>query len=398
MTNYDKTIPAGSTQFPTVDDNIRQNWDALEERLSAEHQFPSNAFTSHTSGRHKFGVGTTATRDATLTSPQSGMVWYNTSLGCWQIHNGSAWLPAGSGGVGTTAARDALTSVPTNFTWLSTDEGFSSYYSGTAWVTLAPKGLFHGRISYTSASTVTIGRGNAQKLRVEVDGVLMEKATDLVIDLASGTDRQDAAEAASTWYYLYIYNNAGVLTGKISSRVPIMDPASGKVGYHDGGGTGGSTTWRCIGAVFNDGSSNIQPFDRNADGWFQFRQANTASPFTQSLADPSALTSYTSLSMTNVCPGTARAARFSVYLYADNLRVFFGPEPISGTVSTNPTGWVIEGGAAGGSGRSSAASLVFDVSVDATPTVKYGSDQAASDFTSLIIRFIGWRDDLGLVT
>lgn len=398
MTDYDKNDPAGTDTFVVSDDMIRANWAAAEERLAQEHYFPDNPFTSNRSGKHKFGVGTTAARDAAITAPASGMVWYNTSLGCWQIHNGTSWLSAGNAGVGTTAARDALTSVPTNFTWLSSDEGFTSYYDGTAWVTLAPKGLFHGRISYTSATTVTIARGNAGVLRIEMDGVLHESASDLTIDLSNATDRQDAAEANSTWYYLYLRDNAGTLAGKISSRAPVMDPASGKVGYHDGGGTGGSTAWRCIGAVFNNSAGDIQPFYALADNWWVFRHPPTASPFTQSAADPSALTSYTSLAFTNGFPQTARTGRFQLVLDADTGAQYLhvAHEDASGTIATN-RGMVRAGaGAGGGAGRGTQTTVTFDLAIDASPALKYGVSGAFSDFTELQFCVIGWRNDFGL--
>ena len=404
MASYDKTIPAGSTAFPTVDDNIRSNQDAVEERLSAEHQFPSNPFTANTSGRHKFGVGTTATRDATLTAPLSGMVWYNTSHGAWQIHNGSAWLSAGNSGVGTTAARNALTSVPTNFTWLSTDEGFTSYYNGTIWVTLASKGLFHGRVSWASISTLTIGRGNAAKLRIEVDGVLTESAADLTVDLTSA-DREDtsgsggsASETASTWYYVYVANVSGVPVEHISFTAPVMDPASGKVGYHPGTGNG-LTTWRCIGAVFNNSGSDIQPFYVNADGWWVFRTTPTASPFTQTPGDPSALTSYTSLAFTAGFPQTARAGRFHVFQSADaaGQSLHIAHEAVTGTIAATRGFVELQSGAGGGSGRDTGATVMFDLPIDATPTLKYGVEGAYTDFTVLRFRVLGWLDDFGLV-
>lgn len=397
---WDKTTPTGSTPFPSVDDAIRTNQSALEERYSAEHQFPSNPFTSHTSGRHKFGVGTTATRDATLTSPASGMVWYNTSLGAWQVHNGTNWLSAGSTGVGTTAARNALTSVPTNFSWLSTDEGFTSYYNGTAWITLSPKGLFHGRISYATASTVTLGRGNQAKLRVEVDGVMLESSSDITIDLASA-DREDtsgsggsASETASTWYYLYVYNNSNAIGEKISFTPPVMDPASGKVGYHPGTGAG-STGWRCIGAVFNNASSNIQPFDFDTrSGLWQFRSLVSAFTKSPGLGQQA---SYATVALTGNVPATARMARLVATVQQEDSRYYYGHESLSGTVSTTPSVHRILLDLESNNNNPT-GTLEFDVAVDSTPAFAWGNVMVTVESADEHnVDVVGWFDDLGLV-
>jgi hypothetical protein len=373
----------------------------VEERLSAEHQFPSNPFTSHTSGRHKFGVGTTATRDATLTAPQSGMVWYNTSFGAWQIHNGTNWLSAGDSGVGTTAARNALTGMPTNFTWLSTDEGFTSYYNGTIWVTLAPKGLFHGRIAWATASTVTIARGNQAKLRIEIDGVLTESATDLTVDLASA-DREDtsgsggsASETASTWYSVYVANVAGVPVEHISFTPPVMDPAIGKVGYHPGTGNG-STGWRYLGAVFNNSSSDIQPFDYdNKTGLWQFRTRVTA--FTKA-PGTGLQTTYALVSLSGNIPATARMARLYIGVLNDDYAYFFGHESLSGlTVSTNRSPLKLK--TLHGTSNDTSNSSIFDIPVDATPNVAWGllDEGGGGSRTTHEWEIVGWYDDLGLV-
>ena len=393
MTDYDKNDPAGTDTFVVSDDMIRANWAAAEERLAQEHYFPDNPFTSNRSGKHKFGVGTTAARDAAITAPASGMVWYNTSLGCWQVHNGTSWLSGGNVGVGTTAARNALASVPTNFVWVSSDEGFVSYYSGTAWVTLGPKGLFHGRISYATAATVTIGRGNAGVLRIEMDGVLYESASDITIDLSNATDRQDAAEANSTWYYLYLRNNAGALAGKISSRAPVMDPASGKVGYHDGGGTAGSTSWRCIGAVFNDSGGNLIPFDFNVRlGLWSYRK-NVAA-FAQN-PGAGAQVNYLARSISGTIPATARTVRICVAIEGQEHRYYYGHESLSGTaVATNTTGNYVRTNSS--AGRVSATGQ-FDIPIDSTPTVCWGNvDDGGGSRVSHTWEIVGWFDDLGL--
>ena len=383
--SYEVT-PADSTLAKLLGARIRDFKTDVRERLEQEHYFGS----SETYGGHKFGVGNTAARTAAIATPKVGMVWYNTTFNCWQIYDGSNWINAGDHGIGTTATRDGLASPPTNMKWLSTDEGFHSYYNGTAWITLGNPGLFHGNIKYATAATVTLVRGNRAKLRVEVDGVVLTSAADITIDVSNASDREDASEASSTWYYLYVFNNSNAIGKKISSTAPVMDPATGKVGYHPT-----NTGWRCIGAVFNDNTSSILPFDRDADGWIQLRKPYATSPFTVTHADPSGTTSYASQSIAGALPATARYARLSVYGRADALGFNLAPEGVSGLVGSNPAFCKMEFGAAGAAARETTDNVIIDIPVDASPTYVYGSDNASTDFTELKVRVMGWRDDFG---
>jgi hypothetical protein len=86
-----KTLPDGDLGIEQGDDAIRTNNDAVELALDAEHYFATGGSQT---GRHKFGVGTTAARNA-LTA-QQGMIWYNTDVYaghvCVQIYNAAAWV------------------------------------------------------------------------------------------------------------------------------------------------------------------------------------------------------------------------------------------------------------------------------------------------------------------
>lgn len=95
MTDFDVTKPDGALPVNQGDNDIRANMTAITERMEKEHVWPANPLTS-ASGRHKFGIGTTATRDATLTVLVAGMLWFNTDAalgtGVLQIYNGSTWV------------------------------------------------------------------------------------------------------------------------------------------------------------------------------------------------------------------------------------------------------------------------------------------------------------------
>ncbi len=396
--SWDKTVPTGSTPFPLVDDQIRTNQSALEERFAAEHQFPSNPFTSHTSGRHKFGIGNSAARDAALSSPQNGMVWFHSDFG-WQLYN-SGWRGT-SAGIGSRATRDAVATPTTNALWFLTAEGFASYYDGTRWVTFGPKGLLHARIAYTAASQVTLSRGDAQRIRVEIDGVLLEGSSDLVWDVAVAGDREDtaacggsASEQASTWYYLYVRNNAGVIEEEMSSTPPVMDPASGKVGYHPGT-CNGATGWRAVGAVFNNSLSNIQPFDYDTrTGLWSFRSivsAFTTSPGT------GAQTTYTTAALTAKIPLTARTVRLQAEIGADDHVYWYGHESVTGTAATSPTPNKLTT-RINSTNNDSYGTLQFEIAVDATPAFAWGNADEGSGGSRNLHRVdvVGWYDDLGI--
>lgn len=267
------------------------------------------------------------------------------------------------------------------------------------------RGLFNGRIAYASASTVTIGRGYNQKLTVEIDGVLTEGSSDLTVDLASA-DREDtascsgsASEQASTWYYLYLDEASGVAVEHISSTAPVMDPASGKVGYHPGT-CAGSTGWRAVGAVFNNASSNIQPFDVNPEtGLWLFR--SIVSAFTKSPGIVSQA-SYTTISLSGNVPAIARAARLAIRLRdPEDVTWYYGHESLSGTVSTTPASCFAETSLGGGSNNPGGAAIC-DVAVDSTPSFAWGNvvtNLGGSSGLGAVhtIDPVGYYADLGLV-
>lgn len=86
-----KTLPDGDVGIEQGDDAIRTNNAAIETAMDAEHYFATGGSQT---GRHKFGIGTTATRNAI--TAQQGMIWYNTDVYashiCVQAYNSGAWV------------------------------------------------------------------------------------------------------------------------------------------------------------------------------------------------------------------------------------------------------------------------------------------------------------------
>lgn len=96
---WDKNLPAGNQARALGDDAIRANNDHLETALASEHQFPANANPGQ-QGRHKFGVGDAAARDAAIPAPEAGNQWFNSGTQSVEFYNGSAWISSSSRLVG----------------------------------------------------------------------------------------------------------------------------------------------------------------------------------------------------------------------------------------------------------------------------------------------------------
>lgn len=89
---FDKNLPSGGDKAKLLDDTTRANFAALEAALTVEHDFTTG---STQSGRHKFGIGNTASRDA-QTGMVTGSIWFNTGLRVgglvMQVKLGSLWF------------------------------------------------------------------------------------------------------------------------------------------------------------------------------------------------------------------------------------------------------------------------------------------------------------------
>jgi hypothetical protein len=117
-----------------------------------------------------------------------------------------------------------------------------------------PHGLVTGIYEYVNTESVKLRRALSGQIRVEIDGaVLVKSDADLIFDLTMHLDT--GSEASSTFYYCYVFNSGGSLVQKISATAPVLDAASGKVGYHPT-----NTGWRYLFAFRNNVSSNIIPF------------------------------------------------------------------------------------------------------------------------------------------
>jgi len=184
------------------------------------------------------------------------------------------------------------------------------------------KGFIDGRLEYTNTTSITLSRSIGSIVRVEIDDVILSQSADLVFTMP--TDLDVGAEAASTWYYAYLLNSGGTLVKKLAATAPVVDPSLGKVGYHPT-----NTTWRYVGAVYNDASSNFTYFKQAEMGeiWMPRTLVTTTEPGA----------SFTALSLAAFIPATASHARVVSEFMATNSNTFirhdFALDPEAATPS-----------------------------------------------------------------
>ena len=91
---WSSSRPDGGAKMNVSDNDLRENAVAEEAAIDAEHYFATGGSQT---GRHKWGMGSTATRDSTITSPASGNSWINDTylvshgFYVFQVYDGAAW-------------------------------------------------------------------------------------------------------------------------------------------------------------------------------------------------------------------------------------------------------------------------------------------------------------------
>ena len=93
MSDFNSNLPSNDKSVPELATDTRRNFLAVEERLSREHNFPDNASDAEkVQGRHAFFTGDQAACDAQWTNPWQGAVRFNTTLGAWEVYDGTRWV------------------------------------------------------------------------------------------------------------------------------------------------------------------------------------------------------------------------------------------------------------------------------------------------------------------
>lgn len=198
---WDKNVPEGATtQVNLVDDAIRVNNAALETALDAEHNFATGGAQT---GRHQFGFGTTAARDAIADLLIDGALWIATG--------GS--IPAGFAEL---QVRDQ-----SGLQWLDA--------SGRQFLQLANDWLAGQYSSYVTLATsgaVASDWADSNFFRSTLTGN---------ITLSNPTNKP-AAGKGGTWIYEFIQGGAGgytlTLGGQFKTQLgftPVLSTAVGAV-------------------------------------------------------------------------------------------------------------------------------------------------------------------------
>ena len=123
---WDKNQPVGSVVANQLDDLIRTNNEGLETAVNAEHYFVTGGTQT---GRHKFGVGTEATRNGTSGLAVAGAVWILTG---GDIPTGQCEVSVYDGTAAAWRKSGGRMLLELNSNWTKAQFG--------DWVTISPSG------------------------------------------------------------------------------------------------------------------------------------------------------------------------------------------------------------------------------------------------------------------
>lgn len=246
-------------------------------------------------------------------------------------------------------------------------------------------GSLSGEFQYVSPSTVRLARGVAGKLRIEVDGVLVQTSVDL--DFTLPTHLDTGSEAASTFYYCYVVYSGGVLTPKISATAPESNPSL-KVGYHPT-----NTTWRYVAAFRNNSSSNILAFKSHAQrvGGMEVVLRNSRVGEIN-VGTTRGHTTYQQIDFSTMLPASAKEVHLLWKGQVNDTQIVFAPgEEISQTISDTALRFGME---TGGSTRLQMA--LCWVPVDSLRRIGFGhyvpTEFGGGSVTSSQVYVVGWRE------
>jgi len=301
MPPIDTTTPTDNHLLNAFPGNERSHRTTVKALIEAEHD--------GTSGRHKIPVVTNAAaRDVLFTAPINGNLCYRRHTDQLEIYDSGvpAWV----------SVQPATAPITHDF------------------------GLMNATLAWESVSQVRLNRDVGGVLQVEIDGVVLTAGLSILFDIASHLDI--GPEAASTFYYLYLENVAGVLTPHVSATGPEVTGGS-KVGYHSA-----NPTWRYVAAVWNTAALNFERFSarRGAGGRFEMI-VNTR---TGSAIPAEGVVEHATVQDADVSaflPVTAREALIHAEMNSVNLRfhLFKGDrigEAITSTSKGPYTPWTID--------------------------------------------------------
>jgi hypothetical protein len=247
-------------------------------------------------------------------------------------------------------------------------------------------GAISGEFRWVSASTVRLARALEGKLRIEIDGVLVQASADL--DFTLPTHLESGSEAGGTFYYCYVFYSGGVLIPRISVTPPESNPAL-KVGYHPS-----NTTWRYVAAFRNDNGSDIYPFkaQQYRPGAFEvvLRKDRIV---VQGLGTTRGHTTYQVIDLVNFLPATAKEVLIRWRAQLDDTLGAFAPGEEIGSTIIGDSGLIFGHQTAGGTRLQNA---LFWVPVDSLRRIGYGHyvpiEFGGGSVTASSALVVGWRE------
>jgi hypothetical protein len=198
---WNKSVPVTGTAITSAPNIFEGNWTALEDITGEEHY----TFTNALSGRHKPGewpvfFSSTTSGITAVTSPGSGALAWDTTLGLGKIYDGTSWgqvnmlvhsrVSAYRNGDKTLTTTDEIV-VPfdtetfdslsefstTTYTFTTTAAG---YYLIKAQLSIIPSkgGIdYDMSVKHTDAASATILQTHAYRYSMSTDEMVMEKVT-----------------------------------------------------------------------------------------------------------------------------------------------------------------------------------------------------------------------------
>lgn len=164
---WNKSYPTSDTKIRDLPDILSNNFEAIEEALDVEH----DTLTSGTSGHHRAGgigiifEGTTAAITA-LSSPPSGALAYDTTIGYLRKYTGSEWVVMTDSHPRMRAYKSANSTAASASTQTSTGDyvifdtedydELSEYDHTTGIFTAAACGLYHIILSVAVCASAPI--------------------------------------------------------------------------------------------------------------------------------------------------------------------------------------------------------------------------------------------------
>jgi hypothetical protein len=183
-------------------------------------------------------------------------------------------------------------------------------------------------------------------------------------------------EASSTWYYLYMVPKSGA-DDFLHVRGSVSAPPTGPTGY---------TNWRYIGAVRNDGSSNVLNFEHTGSV-FEYATNTQPVPFTGA---GSADVSLQTLALVTHIPATAQQAHLGAYVQVNSAGAMYFFVDGLADITTSTTRWNTSHARLGGNAATEVDHLNAMVPTpDATKQVGYFRETAYSECR---IDCFGWLD------